>query len=339
MIDSIYNRITILGESLVALDIRNIVDAEELELFTYKTKTNHALKTMKAHCDSDAFITDCRDKARQKINRAIVNGKIHWNRLPKLITQNTKMRKDVDGLDMEIFGLSFAPHWISGFNTCNGLSIGCAESCLMFTGMGQKFMIDANGDHTVAIARIVRTILWFEHRNEFKTRLLHELELKYNLLKSKNIEMGFRPNVFSEVKFEKLFPEVFTFCENKIPVYDYVKDIKRIKDNPFSSFYNMTFSLSENNALFITTALSYGCNIAVVTDIPTTKNPINKKEYLHAVPEKLTINGITLRCIDGDKNDARFMDTKNKFVVLRGKGKTIRKDQTSFMLKIFENNV
>ena len=87
----------------MALDIRNIVDAEELELFTYKTKTNHALKTMKAHCDSDAFITDCRDKARQKINRAIVNGKIHLNRLPKLITQNTKMRKDVDGLDMEIF--------------------------------------------------------------------------------------------------------------------------------------------------------------------------------------------------------------------------------------------
>ena len=51
MIDSIYNRITILGESLVALDIRNIVDAEELELFTYKRKPNHALKTMKAHCD------------------------------------------------------------------------------------------------------------------------------------------------------------------------------------------------------------------------------------------------------------------------------------------------
>ena len=89
----------------------------------YKTQTAHALKTMRAYCDSDEFILECRLKARQKVSRAIVNGKIHWNRLPKLIMQNTKMNKDVDGLDMEIFGLSFAPHWITGFNTCNRLSI------------------------------------------------------------------------------------------------------------------------------------------------------------------------------------------------------------------------
>ena len=157
------------------------------------------------------------------------------------------------------------------------------------------------------------------------------------MLKSKNIELGFRPNVFSEVKFEKLFPELFTFCENRIPIYDYVKDIKRVKDNPFSSFYNMTFSLSENNALFIPTALKHGCNIAVVTDIPTTKRKDNKKQYLHAVPKILTINGVTLECIDGDKNDARFLDTKNKYVILRGKGQTIKNDKTSFMLKIFDN--
>ena len=314
-----------------------------LDITNYKTQTAHALKTMKAHCDSDEFILECRLKARQKVARAIVNGKIHWNRFSnsksafKLIMQNTKMNKDIDGIDLEIFGLSFAPHWISGFNTCNGLSIGCAESCLMFTGMGQKFMKDSNGDHTVAIARIVRTILWFKYRDQFKARLLHELKLKYNLLKSKNIKLGFRPNVFSEIKFEKLFPELFTFCENRIPIYDYVKDIKRVKDNPFSSFYNMTFSLSENNALFIPTALKHGCNIAVVTDIPTTKRKDNKKQYLYAVPKTLTINGVTLECIDGDKNDARFLDTKNKFVILRGKGQTIRKDQTSFMLKIFDN--
>ena len=305
-----------------------------LDITNYKTQTAHALKTMKAHCDSDEFIKECRLKAREKVNRAVNNGVINWNNFSdsksnpafKLILQNTKMNKDIDGIDLEIFGLSFAPHWVSGFNTCNGLSIGCAESCLMFTGMGQKFMKDSNGDHTVAIARIV-----------FKARLLHELKLKYNLLKSKNIELGFRPNVFSEVKFEKLFPELFTFCENRIPIYDYVKDIKRVKDNPFSSFYNMTFSLSENNALFIPTALKHGCNIAVVTDIPTTKRKDNKKKYLYAVPKTLTINGVTLGCIDGDKNDARFLDTKNKYVILRGKGQTIKNDKTSFMLKIFDN--
>ena len=36
--------------------------------------------------------------------------------------------------------------------------------------------------------------------------------------------MAFRPNVFSEVKFEKLFPELFDLCKSlNIQVYDYVK--------------------------------------------------------------------------------------------------------------------
>ena len=244
------------------------------------------------------------------------------------------MKKEIDGIDLEIFGLSLAPHFISGFNTCNGLSIGCAKSCLMFTGHGSKFMVDCNGDHNVAIARIIRTILWFNHRQEFKTRLLHELKLKYNNLKSKGIQLAFRPNVFSEVKFEVHFPELFHFCkDNDIPIYDYVKDIKRIVNNPFKDFYSMTFSLSENNALFIPTALKHNCNIAIVLDIPLTKKKENRKKYLVDVPKDFTINNIKLKTIDGDINDARFFDSKNKFVVLRGKGNDIKNDTTSFMIR------
>ena len=97
----------------------------------------------------------------------------------------------------------------------------------------------------------------------------------------------------------------------------------------------MTFSLSENNALFIPTALKHGSNIAVVTDIPTAKAK-DKKSYLHSVPSKLTIEGIELDTIDGDSHDARYLDgKKNCFVVLRGKGQTIRKDETNFMRKVF----
>ena len=97
----------------------------------------------------------------------------------------------------------------------------------------------------------------------------------------------------------------------------------------------MTFSLSENNALFIPTALKHGANIAVVTDIPTNKTK-DKKAYKHAIPSKLTIEGITLATIDGDSHDARFLDEKkNAFVVLRGKGQEIRKDKTNFMRKVF----
>ena len=312
---------------------------KEKSLDTYKEQSRNALKDMKEHCESDQFIIDCRRIAYEKINNSLdKNGKLVWSKLPKLIGQNTKISKDVTNQenDLEIWGLSLAPHWISGFNTCNGLSLGCAEACLMFTGMGQKFMIATDGEHKVAIARIIRTILWFKYRDQFKARLLKEIENKANNLQAKNINMAFRPNVFSEVKFEKMFTELFDLCkELNIQVYDYVKDIKRIVENPYKDFYNMTFSLSENNALFIPTALKHGSNIAVVTDIPTNKAK-DKKSYLHSVPSKLTIEGIELDTIDGDSHDARYLDgKKNCFVVLRGKGQTIRKDETNFMRKVF----
>jgi len=205
----------------------------------------------------------------------------------------------------------------------------------MFTGMGQKFMIAIDGEHKVAIARIIRTILWFKYRDQFKAKLLREIELKQKLLAKKNISMAFRPNVFSEVKFEKLFPELFDLCKSlNIQVYDYVKDINRIVENPYKDFYSMTFSLSENNALFIPTALKHGSNIAIVTDIPTNKAK-DKKSYLYSVPETITVDGITLDTVDGDSHDARFLDNKkNCFVVLRGKGQEIRKDTTNFMRKV-----
>ena len=306
----------------------DFIDVNKTELKLYTEASKEAMLYSKNASDTDPFIITARKKAREKLKDAILpNGKIAWSKLPNLITSNTKLKKDVLGLtnDIEIFGLSLAPHYVSGYNTCNGLSIGCTNVCLMFTGHGQKFMVDCNGNHNVAIARIIRTFLWFEYREQFKARLLYELKLKYNLLKSKNIDLAFRPNVFSEQKFELLFKELFHFCnEYNIPMYDYVKDIKRIVNNPFKDFYHMTYSLSENNSLFIPTALKHGCNIAVVIDTPV-KAP---------KPKQLTINGITLDVINGDKHDARFTDSKNKFVALSGKGLDVKNDTTNFIRRV-----
>jgi hypothetical protein len=305
---------------------------------SYKLATAQALKTMKKHCNSDEFIKECRAAAHAKIEAATCKkGFLNWSKLPNLIGQNTKIKKDVASLqtDLEIWGLSLAPHWVSGFNTCNGLSMGCALNCLMFTGMGQKFMVASDGKHKVAIARIIRSILWFKYRDQFKARLLLEIERKAASLQNKNIAMAFRPNVFSEVKFEKTFPELFELCNDlNVKCYDYVKDIKRIKENPFPS-YHMTFSLSENNALFIPTALKHGANVAIVTNLPTNKN--RDKTYKHLPPKSLSVAGITLPTIDGDQHDARFLDkAKAAFIVLRGKGQTIKSDVTGFKHQIFE---
>ena len=308
-----------------------------LNLNEYKAATKAAMVENKLAMDNDQFIIDCRNTAQEAIKSATKSdGSLNWSKLPKLIGQNTKMKKDalptMDS-DLEIWGLSLAPANVSGFNTCSQFSAACANVCLMFTGLGSKYIVAADGNHKVAIARIIRTILWFKFRDQFKARLLKEITNKSKLLKSKNIAMAFRPNVFSEIKFEKLFPELFELCGKlSINVYDYVKDIKRITENKISN-YNMTFSLSENNALFIPTALAHGCNIAVVTDIPLNKN--KDRTYKFNPPKTITIGGITLSTIDGDKHDARFLDTiDNAFVVLRGKGQIIRKDTTGFMHKL-----
>ena len=327
--------------SLTQRKVNNMTNLNFNKAFeAYKVDTRNALKDMRSHCDSDTFILDCRTKAQSIVANALRDdGSLIWSKLPKLIGQNTKISKDVASLDndLEIWGLSLAPHWISGFNTCNGLSNGCAKACLMFTGMGQKFMIASDGDHKVAIARIVRTILWFKYRDQFKVKLLREIQNKHKALQAKDTAMAFRPNVFSEIKFEKLFPELFDLCDSlNIQCYDYVKDINRIVDNPYRNKYHMTFSLSENNALFIPTALKHGSNIAVVTDIPTNKAK-DRKSYKYSVPVKLAIAGLELDTIDGDAHDARFLDNKsNAFVILRGKGQEIRKDETSFMQRIFD---
>ena len=63
----------------------DFINTNGTELKEYNSKTKNAMQQMKAFCDSDDFIIDCRKKAHLKVNGAIVNGKIHWNRLPNLV--------------------------------------------------------------------------------------------------------------------------------------------------------------------------------------------------------------------------------------------------------------
>ena len=55
----------------------DFINTNDTELKEYNSKTRNAMQQMKAFCDSDDFIIDCRKKAHLKVNRAIVNGKIH----------------------------------------------------------------------------------------------------------------------------------------------------------------------------------------------------------------------------------------------------------------------
>ena len=324
-----------------------MLDIQETSLIKFKKDSAVAMQQMKKFCDTDKFILDCRFKAYQRIKQAIKKNKnneivFNWSKLPRLLMVNTKLNKETINhkKDFMVYGLSFAPHFVSGFNTCNGLSLGCAKVCLMFTGMGQEFMVNSKGDHTVAIARIIRTILYFKYRNHFIKKLINEIVLLKKRSIKENKELAIRFNVFSEIKFESLkdLKEIIGVCKKlKIQCYDYVKDINRIVKNPNKSIYHLTYSLSENNFLFVPTAFNNDCNVAVVTNVPT--NKLKNKKYKFKFPTSLTINGIKKDVIDGDSHDGRFLDKKDCWILLRGKGQKIKKDKTNFAIPIFNNGI
>ena len=119
-----------------------------------------------------------------------------------------------------------------------------------------------------------------------------------------NINSGYYSNIFEIFKHEK-----------NIIMYDYTKNKREYKNllNEFN--YHLTFSFDgESNKINIDRcfhAMENNINIASVINY-------KKKEIL---PTKFysKIFDINFDCIDGDNDDMRFLDAKNKLVLLRFK--------------------
>ena len=156
--------------------------------------------------------------ARQKINNALNDkGILDFKLLPKLLSNNPKLEKS-GKYEVLTNGLSLAPSFISGYNTCNFAS-NCAFVCLNFSGHGQEHMLH-NGKHNVLIARIIRTILYYEYREQFLKQLHKEIKTFSNYVHNKNIKdntqliCGIRLNVLSDILWEKI--DITLFNNNPI---------------------------------------------------------------------------------------------------------------------------
>jgi hypothetical protein len=286
----------------------------------FKTQLKHANITLKDHYNNDALIKQCRIYAREKINNALnKDGSLNWSKLPKLLNSNPKLEKS-GKYDVLTKGLAFAPSFISEYNTCNFASIGCGLGCLNWSGHGQEHML-CNGKHNVLIARIVRTILYYEYRQQFLKQLHKEIKTFFNYVNNKNIKdntnliVGIRLNVLSDLLWEKI--DITLFNNNpEITFYDYTKNpsrnVSHIKN------YSLTFSRNEMNDLYIEQAFNNNMNVAIVLDI--------KKGF--TLPETFRNKPI----LDGDLHDARFLDVKNSYVGLRKKGFKI--DTSGFVINV-----
>lgn len=274
-------------------------------------------KTIRAKFDTDALIVQCRMEARAKIALATrPDGSLDWSKLPKLVTVNPKLEK-VNGEDKYVTaGFQLAPAWASGYNTCAGATIGCASVCLFGAGHGQRHMIH-DGKHIVWIARITRTILFFEHREQFMMQAIKEMQAFKRKAIRQGIKSAFRPNVLSDIDWQSQAPWVFSQGIDR--VYDYTKVAKRVRKNN-SATYHLTLSRTETtDDKTILDTVKRGVNVAVVFNVK--KGAPLPDEYL-GVP-----------VIDADVTDNRFNDPVGVIAGLREK-KTGKSDQSGFVVQL-----
>jgi hypothetical protein len=271
------------------------------------------IKALKDNFNSP-FWVEVRRQANIKIDNATrPDGTLDWSKLPSLLSVNPKVEK---GIDFDYLTNIFhgAPSFASLYNSCASASLGCGLNCLNESGHGQKHMMHENV-HSVHVARVTRTMLWFRFRDQFKAKMQREIRALVRKAKRMNLVPVVRPNGTTDFNFESLWPELFTTNADVI-FYDYTKNANRDVSNVPN--YSLSFSVSETNLDTAKAELQRGLNVVMVLRL---KRNEPKPDYVLGYP---TING--------DIHDLRFLDdnTKPHVVCLFAKGHAY-KDTTGFV--------
>ncbi len=224
-----------------------------------------------------------------------------------LSTANPKIQKGTK-LGYLSFILHLAPADLSGRETCPKRTQGCTSACLNTAGRGGMFR---RGETTNAIqqARIRKTRMFFEARDEFMAQLEKDIRLGIRQAERLGLTPVFRLNGTSDLAWEKYgiidkFPQV--------QFYDYTKVLGR-KVSHLKN-YHLTFSAADGNDSDVQKAVDQGMNVAVVFD---------------RLPE--TYMG--RRVEDADQHDLRFLDPQGTVAGLKAKGRA-KKDNTGFVRRV-----
>jgi hypothetical protein len=202
--------------------------------------------------------------------------------------------------------LYLAPAKISGYEVCPMRSAGCTAACLYTAGMGAF--------SNVQEARIKKTKMFFEQREEF-FKLLHK-DIKSLIAKAKkeNLVPAIRLNGTSDINWVrfKLFEQY-----PEVQFYDYTKMLNHLTKDVAN--YHITFSKNESNDVDCKIALERGYNVAVVFN---TKKGLSLPPFWNDYP-----------VYDGDDTDVRFYDPDNHVIGLRAKGMA-KKDNSGFVINV-----
>jgi hypothetical protein len=220
-------------------------------------------------------------------------------------------------------GLSLAPSTMAGLGVdlCPHASPTCRAICLVGTGQARAMK-------SVNRARVAKSRLWITQPDIFRAQMVREIDAARASAHRNGKRLAVRLNVFSDVVWERKFPELFmTFPD--VQFYDYTK----IPGRKTPMNYHLTFSRSENNHDRAVSHLQAGGNVAVVFEdhtFPTT---------WHGAP-----------VVDGTLHDLRFLDPEGVVVALAEKDtemhgpkymgkRNTRIDTRGFVLPTLTSNV
>ena len=232
-----------------------------------------------------------------------------------LSTGNPKVLKGMSqGYNTYI--LHLAPANLSGYETCAKRTTGCTDACLNLAGRGGMFK---KGETTNVIqqARIRKTKMFFEQRQDFMLALKKDIELGIKQSKKLGLIPVFRLNGTSDLAWEKydMIPGQNVFeCFPDIQFYDYTKILGR-KVKGIAN-YHLTFSAADGNDADVYRAIAEGYNVATVFGLKKTE----------PMPETYLGRAV----FNGDDSDLRFLDPKSVIVGLYAKGKA-KKDTSCFV--------
>ena len=269
---------------------------------------------LRTHYDSE-FWQLVRKQAESKLKAATrPNGTLIWDKLPNLLTTNPKVEKSPDTDEKYLVQiLHLAPSFASLFNTCSKATLGCGTNCLNESGHGQKHMMH-KGTHSVHVARVIRTLIWFRYRDQFKAKFQRELDSQRVKAHKLGATPVVRPNGTSDLRFESLWPELFK-DNSDVVFYDYTKDIGRNVSHIPN--YSLCYSVSEESTdTSIELAFANGMNCVVVGRLK--RNDSKPESYMGR------------QVVNGDSHDLRFLDQKGVFVILFAKGHAYN-DKTGFV--------
>jgi hypothetical protein len=189
----------------------------------------------------------------------------------------------------------------------------CFKPCLNLSGRAKIFRKE-DTTNSIQLARLRRTLLYLDNREEYMAKLFKEIDLFVKRCIKNNKKPAVRLNGTSDIQWETIEHEGVTVFEKfpQVQWYDYTKiPTRKISHIPN---YHLTWSYSEANQKYSKLFHKLAYNIAVVfkSDLPA------------------VFKG--LRVIDGDKTDMRFLDSNKKVVVgLKAKGKA-KTDTSGFVI-------